>query len=85
MRSTPHLLVVGVCYACDRGFGFNPRRPPVIDLDGVGQLVCRDCSSAVNRLCVENGRRPFVILPNAYEPAEVLDEELLSVGAGRTD
>jgi hypothetical protein len=86
VRSTPTLLVVGVCYACDRGFGFNKEHPPVVDLDGVGQLVCSECTSAVNRLRVANGRRPILIHPAAYEPAEtphsVLSRIRISVGAG---
>lgn len=86
MRSTPHLLVVGACYACDKGFGFNPKRPPAIDLDGVARLVCEECMRSLNRLCVENGKRPFVVLPTSYEATEIADSELalnLSVGAGR--
>lgn len=64
------VIAVDACAACQRTFGFNPKRVPSIPIDGIRRPICLECMERANATRSQNNLKPHLILPNAYGPAE---------------
>lgn len=66
-----YALCIGECYVCGKQFTFNPLHVPSWrDSNGVRQPLCRQCVEHINAVRAKEGREPFTILADAYEPID---------------
>ena len=73
------MLATSPCFACGQSFSYNPELVPSIrvnakgsyDPNGTAEPICRPCVERANPVRIKNGLEPIVILPGAYEAAEV--------------
>ena len=66
-----YAFCIGECYTCGRQFTFNPLRVPSWrDSEGVRRPLCRPCVEHINGERAKQGREPFTIPADAYEPID---------------
>jgi hypothetical protein len=76
------MLGLGNCCICGRIFSFNPETVPSVvgmygdtgfrlDLAGKREPICLACMRRGNEMRVRNGKEPFEIPADAYEPEEI--------------
>lgn len=66
-----YMIVMGPCLVCRHTFSYNPDHVPSVRYpmpDGPREPICRACMMEANAIRVEQGKKPHVIHPEAYEP-----------------
>lgn len=70
--SGPVVMAMAPCFGCGTVFWFNPVAVPSFTPPGKDhsqrQPVCGRCMALVNAKRVADGREPWPIRPDAYEP-----------------
>lgn len=64
-------IIYGRCFACGGYFGFNAEHVPSYrgpETGDVREPICRSCIERVNARRREEGREPWPVHSQAYEP-----------------
>ncbi len=61
-----YMMLTAPCFCCKRIFCANPHRVPSYQ----NEPICKPCILNVNERRIKEGREPWPVHADAYEPAE---------------